>query len=163
VGSLALLESARPAPDTLVQAAFVSDFVAPAMARYRAGDVEGAVETFLEGVGGPGNREALERGLPGAFAAAVADAGAFFEDELPQVQTWPFSEEDAARVRRPALLVLGSESVATFRERRDLLLAWLPEAEPCVLPGASHLLLHVEQRDALAGALAAIFGRHPLG
>jgi pimeloyl-ACP methyl ester carboxylesterase len=163
VGSLALLESARPAPETPVQAAFVRDFVAPAMARYRAGDVEGALETFLEGVGGPGGRDALERALPEAFAAAVADASAFFEAELPEVQTWPFSSDDAARVTQPALLVLGSESVATFRERRDLLLAWLPNAEPFDLHGASHLLLHVEPPDALAEALAGFFGRRPLG
>jgi 3-oxoadipate enol-lactonase len=162
VGSLALLESARPAPDTPLQAAFVRDVVGPSMARYRAGDVEGAVATWLEGVGGPGSREALERGLPGAFAAAVADAGAFFEAELPAVQSWSFTSEDAARVTQPALLVLGSESVATFPERRELLLAWLPDAEPYDLPGASHLL-HIEQPDALAAALAAFFGRHPLG
>ena len=125
---------------------YARDFVAPAMAHYRAGDVEGALETFLDGVGGSGGRDALERALPEAFAAAVADASAFFEAELLEVQTWPFSSDEAARVTQPALLVLGSESVATFRERRDLLLAWLPNAEPLDLPGTSHLLLHVEPR-----------------
>ena len=61
------------------------------------------------------------------------------------------------------MLVLGSESVATFRERRDLLLEWRPDAESCDLTDASHLLLHVEPPDALADALAAFFRRHPLG
>ena len=47
-----------------------------------------------------------------------------------------------------------------FRERRDLLLDWLPNAEPFELPGATHLL-QVEQPRALAEALAGFFARHP--
>ena len=48
-----------------------------------------------------------------------------------------------------------------FRERRDLLLAWLPNAETFELPAATHLL-HVQNPGAMANALAAFFSRHPL-
>jgi pimeloyl-ACP methyl ester carboxylesterase len=77
------------------------------------------------------------------------------------VQQWAFTQEDAGRVTQPALLVLGDRTDLIFRERRELLLAWLPNAEPFDLPGATHLL-YVENPRGMAEALAAFFARHPL-
>jgi hypothetical protein len=48
--------------------------------------------------------------MPGAFEQAVADAGAFFTQEMPALQQWPFTEEDARRIQQPALAVLGTAS-----------------------------------------------------
>ena len=53
---------------------------------------------------------------------------------------WSFGADEAARITQPALAVLGENSIPVFRERRDLLLAWLPSVEAYVLPGATHLL-----------------------
>ncbi|HSC90208.1 MAG TPA: alpha/beta hydrolase [Gaiellaceae bacterium] len=161
VQTLVLMESARPAPPTEAQAAFVRTFVEPAIARYRAGDAEGAVDTFLRGVFGPGYRPSLEQGLPGAFERCVAEAEAFFGHELPALQQWSFTEEDASRVTQPVLAVLGENTEPTFPERRELLLSWLPNVEPFDLPAATHLL-HVQNADGTAEALAAFFARHPL-
>jgi pimeloyl-ACP methyl ester carboxylesterase len=158
VHTLTLMDAARPAPQTETQAAFARSFAQPAIARYRAGDVPAAVDTFLRGVFGPDYRPVLERGLPGAFEQAIADAPAFFEQELPALYQWSFDERDARRVTQPVLLVLGERSGATFAERRELLLAWLPNAEPFDLPGASHML-HVENPDGLAQALAGFVAR----
>ena len=106
VHTLVLMEPARPVPPTEQQADFVREFVAPAIQRYRAGDKAGAVDTFARGVFGPDYRGPLEQGLPGAFEQAVADADAFFAQELPALQQWTFTQEDAsahhpARARRP--------------------------------------------------------------
>lgn len=162
VHTLVSMDAARPAPPTETQAAFVREFVEPAVARYRAGDEEGAVETFFRGVFGPDYRDPLERGLPGAFDQAVSDADAFFVQELPALwQRWSFTEADAQRITQPVLAVVGEQSALTFPERRDLLLSWLPNAEPFELPGATHLL-HVEKPREMAEALATFFVRHPL-
>jgi pimeloyl-ACP methyl ester carboxylesterase len=161
VHTLALMDAARPAPETDTQADFVRDYVGPAVARYRAGDTPAAVDTWCRGVFGPDYRPALERGLPGAFAQALADADAFFGQELPAVQAWSFNEEDARRIHQPVLAVLGELSAPTFAERRELLLSWLPDAEPFDLPGAGHLL-HVQDPHGVAAGLAAFFARHPL-
>jgi pimeloyl-ACP methyl ester carboxylesterase len=59
------------------------------------------------------------------------------------------------------LLVLGENSTPTFPERRELLLSWLPNAEPCDIADTRHLL-HVEHPAAVAEALAGFFARHPL-
>jgi pimeloyl-ACP methyl ester carboxylesterase len=161
VQTLGLLEAARPVPPTETQTAFVREFVEPAVGRFRGGDVAGAVDTFFRGVFGPDYRDALERGLPGAFADAVAAADTFFGQELPALQAWSFTEEDAARIAQPTLAVLGENTAPTFPERRELLLAWLPNVEPFDLPDATHLL-HAQSPRGLAEGLSAFYARHPL-
>lgn len=162
VHTLVSMDAARPAPPTETQAAFIREFVEPAVARYRAGDKEGAVDTFFRGVFGPDYRDPLERGLPGGFDQAVSDADAFFMQELPALwQSWSFTEADAQRITQPVLAVAGEHSALTFPERRELLLSWLPNAEPFELPGATHLL-HVEKPREMAEALATFYVRHPL-
>jgi pimeloyl-ACP methyl ester carboxylesterase len=161
VHSLALLEPARPAPPTEVQAGFVRDVVQPAMERYQAGDVSGAVDHWARGVFGPGYEEALERGLPGARERCIADAEAFFEQELPAVQQWQFTQVEAGRVTQPVLIVLGENTVPTFPERVDLLLSWLPNGERSELSRATHLL-HIQDPHGVAEALVRFFARHPL-
>jgi hypothetical protein len=132
--------------------------------RYRAGDRAAAVDTFMRGVCGDGYRETLERALPGAFGAAVADADTFFGQELPGLREWPFGPEEASRLRAPALVVLGGDShkvTPRFEQRQALLLAWLPDAEPFTLTGATHLL-HLQNPGGMAAALVDFFERHPL-
>jgi pimeloyl-ACP methyl ester carboxylesterase len=161
VQTLTLMEAARPVPPTETQAAFVREFVEPAVGRYRGGDKAGAVDTFFRGVFGPDYRAALDRGLPGAFEQGVASADAFFEQELPALQEWSFAQDDAARVTQPALAVLGVNTAATFPERRELLLDWLPNVEPFDLPDATHLL-HAQNPRGLAEGLTAFYARNPL-
>jgi pimeloyl-ACP methyl ester carboxylesterase len=137
----------------------VRTVVQPTLERYRAGDKEGAVDTWMNGVGGPDYRPVLDAALPDAFAQALADVDTFIGQELPAVQQWSFTEEDARRVTHPALAVLGTSSKPIFRERRELLLEWLPNVEPFDLADATHLL-HVQNPGGMAEGLASFFARH---
>jgi pimeloyl-ACP methyl ester carboxylesterase len=161
VQSLAVLE----APLMSVPSAATSRaFIGTAVQLYRAGDKPGAIDTFLSGACGPDYRAVLDRVLPGAFAQYVADADTFFEQEFPALQRWSFAQEDARRVTQPVLAVVGALSLERnpiWGERQRLLLDWLPNVEPFVLPRAAHLL-EVENPRGLADGLAAFFGRHPL-
>jgi pimeloyl-ACP methyl ester carboxylesterase len=159
VRTLALLEPARPGPATDVQAAFRREFVEPAVARYESGDSASAVDIWATGVFGPGYREVMEEGLPGAFEQCVADADAFFSQELPALQQWSFTQDDARRIDHPVLVVGGEDSRPTFAERRDLLLSWLPNAESFDVPGTTHLL-HLQSPRAVAEGLAAFYARN---
>jgi len=161
VHTLALMEPARPVPPTEEQAEFIRDFVAPAVQHHRAGDKAGAVDTFARGVFGSDYRGPLERGLPGVFEQAVADADAFFAQELPALQRWSFTQEDASRITQPVLAVLGENTAPTFPERLELLLSWLPNVEPFDLPDATHLL-HLQNPQGMAEGLASFYARHPL-
>ena len=81
------------------------------------------------------------------------------------MREWSFGPAEAARVTQPALVVLGSESgevSPVFPARHELQLAWLPKAEPFVLPGANHLL-HLQNPDGMAEALVGFVGRHAGG
>jgi pimeloyl-ACP methyl ester carboxylesterase len=155
------MEAARPAAPTDAERQFGTDVVLAAVQRYRAGDKAGAVDIFFRGVFGPGYRAALDHGLPGAFEQAVADADAFFTQEMPAIQQWPFTEDDAHRIQQLVLAVLGTASPAMFAERQKLLLQWLPNAEPLDLPGLTHLL-HAQDPATVAGGLVGFFARHPI-
>jgi pimeloyl-ACP methyl ester carboxylesterase len=169
VHSLALLEPAITAPASGPQVA--QTVLMPALERFRAGDNAGAIEVFLSGVAGPGWRAAMERGLPGGYEKCLAGAGAFFGQEMPALRAWSFTREHAARIAQPVLAVLGErsdtarpgsrEGLRVFQERHELLLTWLPQAEPFVLPMATHLL-QVENPGGVAKALADFFTRHPI-
>ena len=161
VRTLTLMEPARPAPATDSGAAFLRDVVAPAVEHYRAGDSSGAVDAWFQGAFGSGYRGRIERALPGAVAQAVADADAFFGQELPALQQWSFTEDDARRIEQPVLAVLGAGTAPTFRERVELVASWLPTAETFELPDASHLL-HLENPSGMADAMASFYARHPV-
>jgi 3-oxoadipate enol-lactonase len=113
---------------------------------------------------GPGYRARLDRVLPGWFDRAVIDAATSFELELPAWLEWTFGEGEAKRIRCPVLAVTGSESDALwarFGETHRLLLRWLPDADPFVLPGAAHGL-HLDNPRGMAEALASFWARSPL-
>jgi pimeloyl-ACP methyl ester carboxylesterase len=158
VRSLALLETALLAVPS-------APFAGEAIGQYRSGDTPTAVDIWLRGVCGPDYRDVLERALPGAFEQAVTDADTFFAQELPALRDWTFGAAEAARISGPALVVLGGRSEEvniTFAQRNELLLAWLPAAEPFVLPGATHLL-QVQDPRGMAEGLAAFLRRQSDG
>jgi pimeloyl-ACP methyl ester carboxylesterase len=83
---------------------------------------------------------------------------------LPALQQWSFTRQDARRITQPVLAVIGARSRELdpiWGERQELLLSWLPNVEPFVLPGATHLL-QIQNPRGMAEALAAFFARHPL-
>jgi pimeloyl-ACP methyl ester carboxylesterase len=156
VGALALLEPALLAVPT-------GPYGPAAFGRYQAGDKAGAMDAWMRGVCGPDYAEVMERAIPGALDQAVADADTFFAQELAAVRDWPIGERDAARITQPALSVLGERSrevTPVFDQRHELLLAWLPDVEPFVLAGATHLL-HLQNPAGMAEGLAGFAARHP--
>ena len=126
---------------------------------YEAGDKAAAVDAFLQAACGKTYRIAVERVLPGTMEQAVADADTFFGVELPSVLEWTFNRDDAARIKQPVLAVLGADSEAVWPgwgEGHRLVLEWLPQAKPFVLPRAAHLL-QVENPHDMAQGLAVFF------
>jgi pimeloyl-ACP methyl ester carboxylesterase len=128
--------------------------------RYQHGDPAAAIELFLQGVGRPNARELVDRAVPGGFEQAVRDADTFFQVELPAIQAWTFTQEDARRITQPVLFVLGAESLALFVEGRELVHAWLPQTQDALVPGVSHFL-QMENAPAVAAGLQAFFKANP--
>ena len=155
VQSLALLEIALLAVPS-------GPYAPQALERYRAGDKAGAIDVWMRGVCGPDYRAVMDRVLPGAVDRAVADADTFFGQELPGLREWAFGADEAKRIERPVLAVLGARSnevTPVFDQRHELLLSWLPDVEPFVLPDATHLL-HLQNPTGMARRLATFFASH---
>jgi len=161
VHSLVLLE---PALLDVPKGALIEGAIGPAIRLYEAGEKEAATDGFLRWAIGPRYREFVDRLLPGGYAQAVADADTFFSVELPALQTWRFTREDAERISQPVLSVLGEESVKYWPgwpEVHARVQEWLPQAEPFVLSGANHALQEMDPRG-IAEAMDAFFARHPV-
>ncbi len=164
VQSLALLEPALPvAQSSGAQPAGSSSGMTEIMSRLRAGDRAGAVDGFMRLVAGPAYRPDLDGALPGAFQQGMTDAETFFDQELPAIRAWTFGAAEASRLTMPVLAVIGEKSPdvsPVWPERQRLLVSWLPDVEPFVLPGATHLL-QLQRPHEMASALGAFFARHP--
>jgi pimeloyl-ACP methyl ester carboxylesterase len=94
----------------------------------------------------------------------VADADTVIGVELPSLQEWRFTREDARRITQPVLGVFGAESALIWpgwNEVQERLCDWLPQTEPFVLAGANHAL---QERDphGVADAMAPFLARHPM-
>jgi pimeloyl-ACP methyl ester carboxylesterase len=159
VHSLVLLETARPyAPNERPNPA-----TARAAKAAAAGRLDEGFDEFLQGVCGPGYRDAMVRQLgPEGLAAAIGSAGYFFGQEFPALASWKFGPDKAAAVRQPVLLVHGGESPhinPAYQERNRSLAAQLPNAERAVIPGVTHAM-PLEDPAAVARTIAEFTGRH---
>jgi 3-oxoadipate enol-lactonase len=144
-------------------AAFLQE-AGPALEAYAAGQPATAVAAFMSTVSGlewDACRAELDRRVPGAVAAAIADAETLFGVELPALGAWTFGATEAAGIRQPVLSVLGTETRPFWQEIAGELRSWLPQVEDCTIQGAGHLL-QVQRPEAVASGLAAFFDRHRL-
>jgi pimeloyl-ACP methyl ester carboxylesterase len=160
VHSLALLEPplfSVPAGEAFGQEA------GRAAVAYEAGDKVAAIDAFLRlALDDENYRARCDAHLPdGWFEQAVADADALFQVEFPAIQEWELTQEMASRIAQPVLAVRGAESGAFFVQGHERLRAWIPQAEPFVLPDATHGLQEMNPRG-MAEGLAAFLARHPL-
>jgi pimeloyl-ACP methyl ester carboxylesterase len=119
------------------------------------------LDRFLTRVIGPDWRADIERTVPGAADQLQRDTGTFFDTDLPALLAWRFGAEDARRITQPVLHIGGSDSGQWFAEVRQLMLAWLPQAEDVVLAGADHSLALTHPGE-VAAAVVAFLRRHPI-
>lgn len=175
-GAITALQLALDAPETIHSLALLEPVVldaipsgptfaeglAPIIGMYERNDKGGALDGFLTAVVGPGYREIIDKVLPpGAFELAVTDLDTFFQVELPALQAWRFTADDAQRIRQPALSVVGSETAPIFSETHELVKQWLPQVEELVIPQATHGL-QMMNPIAVANGLARFFAKHTL-
>ena len=160
VHSLALLEPGLPS--VLGNSQAFSEVVLKAAAMYRSGHKADAIETFAQEVGGADFRAVFDQTLPpGYFERWVADADTIFQEDLPALQPWQFTREDAVRITQPVLNVVGANTRTYFREIHQTVRTWLPHAENFELPNATHSMLQTNPKGA-AECLVSFFSRHRL-
>ncbi len=103
--------------------------------------------------------QADEQGILAALKTVVDPER---DADIVSLGAWQFGQEQASTISQPALTLLGSESAPLYAETHELLNQWLPNAEPFVLEGATHMLQWEDPRGVAAGLLAFL-ARHPMG
>jgi pimeloyl-ACP methyl ester carboxylesterase len=160
VHSLALMEPALPS----VLATYPEQRAATeqAVALYASGDRPAAIDVAFQEMCGAGYRAAFDLTLPpGWFDRWMEDSETLFHYDLPELQSWKFAAEHAARISQPVLNMTGANTKTYFQEIHKTVQSWLPHAESVVLPNATHAMLEMNPKDA-AEYLADFFSRHPL-
>lgn len=161
VHTLALLE---PPLMSVPSAASFFEKAGPALAAYGSGDREGAMAGFMSVVCSldwETCRALVDKYVPGGGAQAIKDADNFFGSYLPALGAWQFGPEQAAAISQPVLSVLGTQTQQLFAESHDLLHAWFPQLEDCVIEGVAHLL-QMQHPQPVARGVSEFFARHPL-
>ena len=137
---------------------------APVFETYASGDHETAIAMFLTAVSGlewDDCRAVLEMHVPGIVAQAVKDADTFFGVELPGLADWSFGIDEAARIRRPVLSILGVETGPLWVEVAEFLCTSLPYVEERRIPGVGHLL-HLQDPTPVAQAVGDFLVANPI-
>lgn len=129
---------------------------------YDAGDVRGALTTFLETRAGVAFREVLDwLTRTGEFDQAVRDAGTFLKVEMPAAYAWNFTPAEAGRITQPTLSVLGSHSPVRAQKAQEVLTRWIPQTETVTLSNAEHALPLLDP-PGMAASFAEYLARHPM-
>ena len=158
VHSLALLEPALPS--VLGNSQAFTEMVGKVVALYSSGDKATALATFGEEVAGADFRAVFDQTLPpGHFERWVADADTIFQSDLPALQQWQFTHEDASRITQPVLNLRGANTKPYFKEIHETVRTWLPHAEHSELADATHAMLQTNPKGA-AERLVSFFSRH---
>jgi pimeloyl-ACP methyl ester carboxylesterase len=173
IGACIALQAALQEPESVASVALLEPPVmtatpdpSPALtvlrataAKWKQGDVAGAMDAFMQGIVDPDYERVLDATLGIWRENALKGTDAFFQTDQPAVQAWRFEKAEAARVQQPAILFLGENSTRVNPIREPVhrtLLAWLPNAEGHTLEGASHLL-PLQVPAQISGALAAFY------
>lgn len=158
VASLALLEPALPA--VVHQSPELNAAQQRAGELFEAGDRVGAADAFYREICGSDYRELLDPNLPSGWLNQLADdMDAIVFQESPAMDAWQFTRDDAVRIARPVLNVVGGDSRPYFHDCHEIIASWIPHAENVVLPDTRHCILEMNS-SGVAGHFADFFSRH---
>jgi pimeloyl-ACP methyl ester carboxylesterase len=122
------------APSTAFAAGtYIRRYYNPLLKAYRKGDLETALEYFLDGLM---NQTGALKQLPEAVQAMLRENAKTIgevEAKLPS-----FTKQDARRISAPTLLVNGENGTRIFRAINRALAEFIPKNELVAIPKASH-------------------------
>ncbi len=118
------------------------------------GDVDGALEIFIDAVNGPGSWQRS----PEKFRNASRDNAYTLLGQVKEERR-PYTRRDAASIRTPMLILNGAGSPSPFPEIGAALAAAIPAAEHVIIPGVSHTM-NLEKPAEFNAAVLDFLQRH---
>jgi pimeloyl-ACP methyl ester carboxylesterase len=106
------------------------------------GDIDGALQNFVDGIDGDG---AWAR-LPAAPRQQLRDNVFTLLGQIGENRK-PFTRADAQAIRAPTLLIGGSETTGALSQIWRVLSEHIPNARTAVIPGARHWMLDHAPRE----------------
>ena len=160
VHSLALMEPGLP--EVTDDSPEFHEWETKAGPLFEKGETAAGLEAFFQGICGQEFVAAFDQTLPaGWFERWVDDSDTLFQYDVPALDAWEFTEEDAARITAPVLNMKGADTAPPFKEIHETVQSWIPHAESVVLPDATHCMLEINPAGS-AEALAEFFSQHPM-
>jgi esterase len=104
-----------------------------AVEKLRSGDIDGALETMVDGIDG----DSAWRRLPAAAKAQLRDNAFTLIGQLGENRK-PFSRSAAESIRTPTLLIGGGDTKGSLSAIWRVLAAHIPGAKAAEIPGARH-------------------------
>jgi pimeloyl-ACP methyl ester carboxylesterase len=108
----------------------------------RAGDIEGALQNFYEGIEGDGTW----RRVPAAAKQQLRDNVVTFLGQINE-QRKPFSLADAQAIKTPTLLIGGGATTGSLSVIWRVLAEHIAGAKTAVIPNAGHWMFEQAPRD----------------
>jgi esterase len=126
--------------DSTLDPSFVPGAPSPQSARalvsvnkVRSGDIEGALENFVDGIDGEGTW----RRLPAAAKQQLRDNITTFLGQVHEARK-PYSKQDALAIRTPTLLIGGADTKGSLSVIWRVLAEHIAGARTAVIPNAKH-------------------------
>ena len=127
--------------------------VQAAAAKIRAGDLEGGLQTFVDGVNGPGSWETL----PNSERAMREDNAGTLLAQINEGRQ-PYSRADAESITVPTLFIVGTETKGILPVISNTLVQHVKGAEIAMIEGASHPMMR-QQPKRFTEAVLGFLGR----
>ncbi len=160
VHTLVLVEPALPS--VLAESPEYQEILAQAAPFLEAGETATGLDTFFQGLLGSNYAEIFHNTFPpGWFDRWVEDSETVFHNDVPALEAWKFTQEDAARITAPVLNMVGANTTPFYQATHETLQQWIPHAESAVVPDTAHAVLGMNPKGA-AGAMADFFARRPM-
>jgi len=134
--SLSRAASTAPAPSPL------ANRIAVSVEKIASGDIEGALQNFVDGIDGDG---AWER-LSAAPRQQLRDNVFTLLGQIGENRK-PFTRADAQAIRAPTLLIGGAETSGALSQIWRVLSEHMPNAKTAIIPGARHWMFDQAPRD----------------
>lgn len=169
VSSAVLLEPYLPREDPLALQANIDAFMA-AMKLYQSGDKLAGAFSYMEAVCGPRFLGCVEMTGPlDVWERVEQCVDTTFTVDFPAISSWGFKMSEADRLvsekpAMPVLAVMGldsEEALPGFRETQRFLMEWLPQAERCGIPNATHGLQSMNPL-AVGEGIHTFLKKHPM-
>jgi pimeloyl-ACP methyl ester carboxylesterase len=114
---------------------FMATIQEPARAAFKAGDDQGAMRFFVDGLMGTGRFD----NLPPEGLAAVMQNCRFFKANTLSSDPYPnLSKDKVKRLRIPILIITGENTIRIHKLVNEELARLQPKAERAIIPKAGH-------------------------